>query len=346
MKGMEKMKMKAVYLEKIKHFETKEIEIPEPGPEEVLIKVKMVGICGSDVHYFENGRIGEFVVNKPLILGHEAAGEIVKVGKKVKNLKPGDRVAMEPGIPCRKCRYCKSGRYNLCPEVKFWATPPIDGVFTEYTVHPADFCFKIPKNVSFEEGAMFEPLSVGLWATEQVDLKPEKKIAILGVGTIGMMTLISSIANGATNITVFDISPYKLEKSEEIGAKEAVLVDSKEKFEKYYGQFDIVFEAAGNESTISQIPYLLTKGGEGVLIGLPSKDDVSLNINMLISKEAKIKTVFRYANMYPRAVELAASGKIKLKSLITKYYNLNQLQEAFEYVINNREKVIKVMIKI
>lgn len=335
--------MKAFYLEGIKRFSKKDIPVPSPHVDEVLVKVKNVGICGSDVHYYEHGSIGNFIVEKPLILGHEAAGEVMAVGSEVKNLKVGDRVAMEPGIPCRKCKFCKTGRYNLCPDVKFWATPPIDGTFTEYVTHPADFCFKLPSSVSFEEGSMFEPLAVGLWATEKASLKPENSVAILGVGTIGMMTLKSVLAVGITDVTVFDVSNFKLDMAKQFGIK---TVNSKDPgiFKTYSDAFDVVFETAGNSITTSNTVTLVSRGGTIVLVGLPSKDENTLNTNLLNSKEGVIKTVFRYANMYPRALQLVSSGKIQLKPLITKYFDFDQLPEAFDYVVKNNDKVIKVMI--
>jgi len=335
--------MKAFYLESIKRFTKEDIPVPSPSPEEVLVKVKNVGICGSDVHYYEHGRIGNFIIEKPIILGHEAAGEVVAVGSEVKNLKIGDRVAMEPGIPCRKCKFCKTGRYNLCPDVKFWATPPIDGTFTEYVTHPADFCFKLPPSVSYEEGSMFEPLAVGLWATEKAALKPENTVAILGVGTIGMMTLKSVLAVGISDITVFDVSDFKLDMAKQFGAK---TVNSKDPnvFKAYSDAFDVVFETAGNSVTTSNTVNLVSRGGTIVLVGLPSKDENILNTNLLNSKEGVIKTVFRYANMYPRALQLVSSGKIQLKPLITKYFDFDQLPEAFDYVVKNNDKIIKVMI--
>jgi len=336
--------MKAVYLVRPKEFEMREIETSSPGPGEVLIRIKAVGICGSDIHYYQHGKIGNFVVEKPIILGHEAAGEVVEVGEGVSDLKPGDRVAIEPQVPCRKCRYCKSGRYNLCPGVKFWATPPVDGAFREYAVHPADFCFKLPENVSYEEGAMIEPLSVGLWAVERSGVKPEHRVAVLGSGTIGIMVLQSLKALGITDVTIFDISPSKLEMAKSLGEKKTVLVNNKGDYKAFYNSFDVVFEAAGSEVTVSEIPYLLSKGGVGVLVGLPPSDVIPLNINELIAKEVRVETVFRYANTYPRAIRLISEEKIVLKPLISKYFSLNELEEAFEYVVNHKSNVIKVMI--
>lgn len=192
---------------------------------------------------------------------------------------------------------------------------------------------------------MFEPLSVGLWATEEADLRPEHRVAILGVGTIGMMTLQSVLAIGAIDITVFDVSDFKLEVAKQFGVK---VVNSKDSnvFKEYSNAFDIVFETAGNSLTTSNTVALVRTGGKIVLVGMPIKDENVLNTNLLISKEATIKTVFRYANMYPRALQLVSSGKIKLKSLITKYFEFDQLLQAFEYAVKNNDKVIKVMINI
>jgi L-iditol 2-dehydrogenase len=176
--------------------------IPTPNDDDVLLQMEVVGICGSDVHYLVNGRIGDFVVEKPMVIGHEAAGTVVEIGKNVKNLKKGDRVAIEPGYGCRKCTYCKEGRYNLCPDMKFCATPPYDGNLARFYVHPADFCFKLPNNVSLEEGALLEPLSVGVHACKKGGVGVGSVVLILGAGPIGLVTLISAKAFGATKVII------------------------------------------------------------------------------------------------------------------------------------------------
>ncbi|MBC7319566.1 NAD(P)-dependent alcohol dehydrogenase, partial [bacterium] len=244
--------MKVAVLERIKKISIEERDIPKPKDDEVLVRIKSVGVCGSDIHYYNEGRIGSFVVEKPLVLGHECAGEIVEVGSKVKTLKVGDRVALEPGIPCRKCIYCKTGRYNLCPDVVFMATPPVDGAFAEYISHPEDFTFKLPDNVSFDEGALIEPLSVGIYSAERAEIRPGNTVLIFGAGPIGLVTLQAVKAYGAEQVVVVDINDFRLSKAKQLGAD--LVINSKiERIDDYIkDRVDVVFEASGNSSVISQ----------------------------------------------------------------------------------------------
>ena len=211
------MKNKAFYMTGIEKMEPGEAPIPALKPNDVLIKIKAVGICGSDLHYFTKGNIGNFVVTPPYILGHEAAGEIVSVGSHVKNLKVGDRVCMEPGVPCMACEECLTGHYNLCKDLTFWATPPYEGCLCEYVVHSAAFTFKIPDKMSFVEGALIEPLAVGLHACNLGDVGLGQTVAIIGSGCIGLVTLLSAKARGATKIIIGDIIDKRLEKAAELG---------------------------------------------------------------------------------------------------------------------------------
>ena len=195
-------KIQAGVMYGVDDIRVEEVDFPQMKPGDVLIKIKAVGICGSDVHYYKHGRIGSYVVAKPLILGHECAGEIVEVASDVKGFQPGDRVAVEPGYTCRKCVYCKTGRYNLCPDVTFMATPPIDGAFVEYVAWPADFVYRLPENLTFAHGALMEPLAVGMHAVRRSRLKPGEPIVILGAGTIGLVTILAAKAAGAGEIIV------------------------------------------------------------------------------------------------------------------------------------------------
>lgn len=204
------MNNKAIFMHGTNDMVWKDIPVPKVMDDEVLVKVDTVGICGSDVHYYQHGRIGDFVVEGDFILGHECAGEVVEVGSKVKNLVAGDRVALEPGKTCGKCELCKVGKYNLCPEVEFFATPPYHGVLSNYVVHPENMCFKLPENVSNMEGALVEPLAVGLHATEQGGVKLGDTVVIYGSGCIGLVTLLASKARGASKVIVVDILENRL----------------------------------------------------------------------------------------------------------------------------------------
>lgn len=336
--------MKVAVLEKIKRISIEEREIPKPKEDEVLVRIKSVGVCGSDIHYYNEGKIGSFVVEKPLILGHECAGEVVEVGSKVKTLKVGDRVALEPGIPCRRCLYCKTGRYNLCPDVVFMATPPIDGAFAEYVVHPEDFTFKLPDNISFDEGALIEPLSVGIYSAERAMIRPGDTVLIFGAGPIGLVTLQAVKAYGAEQVFIVDINDFRLSKAKELGAD--LIINSKsEKMEDYIKDgVDVVFEASGNSSVISQTTKFAKRGGKIVFIGLASDDYIGININEVSSKELDLLGIFRYANVYKKSIDLLAKGKIDLKTLITHHFSLEKTQEALEFADKNKDKCIKVIV--
>ncbi len=197
--------MKAAVLHGPGDIRMQRVSIPGIGPDDVLIEVKTIGVCGSDVHYYVTGRIGRYVVREPLILGHECSGEVVRIGQNVRNVDIGDHVAIEPGVPCRRCRFCKSGRYNLCPDVRFLATPPINGAFAEYVASPCDFVYKLPENMTFAEGALIEPLAVGLHAAKRGQVVPGETVVILGAGTIGLMVLQAVKAYGATRIIAVDL---------------------------------------------------------------------------------------------------------------------------------------------
>ena len=338
--------MKAVYLEKPRKIKIKEIEKPKPEPEEIMVRVKSVGICGSDVHYYETGRIGQFVVKKPLILGHECSGKVVELGREVNNLKVGDRVALEPGIPCRICNYCKRGRYNLCPNVRFMATPPIDGAFVEYVAHPADFSFKIPENISYDEATLFEPLAVGLYAVERAGIKPEYRVLILGAGPVGLATLQSALCTKGADTTVVDLYEFRLTKAKELGAKKVINAKDVDILKQLSPEFDVVFETAGSVATTQQTVKLAKRGGKVILVGLPAQEEISFNIHQIISKELDILGVFRYANMYPRAVRLTQRGSVNLKSFITQRFSFEDTEKALKFVRDNKDSCVKAVIQI
>jgi len=328
--------------------------IPTPKDDEVLLKMDSVGICGSDVHYWTHGAIGDFVVKAPMILGHEAAGIVEKIGKNVKHLQPGDRVAIEPGVACRMCDYCKNGKYNLCPEMKFCATPPYHGNLCRYYAQDADFCFKLPDNVSLEEGALMEPLSVGVHACRRAGVALGKTVLICGAGPIGLVNLLTATAMGASEIVVTDISGHRLEVAKKMGASATFLVQrgttseenaaSIAKLFRECRQPDITIECSGAESSICTGILATRSGGCLVLVGLgPAK--VQIPIVNAACREVDIRGIFRYANCYPTAIEMVASGRVDVKPLITHRFQLDETLKAFETTKTGAGNAIKVMIK-
>lgn len=344
-------KMKAAVLHVPRKIRIEEREIPKIKDDEVLVKVQRVGVCGSDVHYYEHGRIGDFVVRKPLILGHESAGVVVEVGKDVVGFKEGDRVCLEPGIPCRKCEFCKTGRYNLCPDVVFLATPPVDGAFTEYLAHPADFTYKIPDSMSLVEGALMEPLSVGLHAARRGHVCSGSTVCVLGAGPIGIVSIQAVKAAGASRIIAVDLENYRLQMAKKLGATDIISAKEDDVVEVVMDLtdgkgLDVVIEAAGAVKTTEQTVLLAKRGGVAVWVGMAPTEKIPIPIHAAIAKEIDIHPVFRYANVYPLAIELVASGVIDLKSMISVEFILDQTKEALEYPIQNAATSIKTIVQI
>jgi L-iditol 2-dehydrogenase len=325
--------------------------VPTPAADEVLVKIDAVGICGSDVHYYQHGRIGDFVVEGDFILGHECAGEVAAIGSKVKNLKVGDRVALEPGKTCGKCEFCKSGKYNLCPDVVFFATPPYHGVFTNYVTHPEDMCFKLPENVSNVEGALVEPLAVGLHASELGGVKLGDTVVVYGAGCIGLVTLLASKARGASKIIVVDVLENRLKMAKKLGATH-VINSMEEDAVKAIAEItggkgaEVVIDAAAADATVKQTVDVLKVGGTIVLVGMTAKDEVSFNFMKLMSKEGTFKTIFRYRNLYPVAINAIASGTINVKDIVSHEFDFDKTKEAFDFVVNNARDVVKAVIRI
>lgn len=345
------MKNRAAYMTGINKMEIRDIEIPKLKETDVLIKVEYVGICGSDVHYLEHGKIGDFVVDGDFILGHECAGTVVEIGTGVKNLKIGDKVALEPGQTCGQCEFCKSGRYNLCPYVEFLATPPYHGCIMNYIAFPENMCFKLPDNITTKEGALVEPLAVGMHAAGQGGVKLGDSVVILGAGTIGLVTLLACKANGATDITVVDVLPKRLEYAKKLGATtviNALETDVFAEIDRLTNKMgvDVVIETAGSARTISQTPYLIKNGGCVVLVGMAPQDIIEYNFSKIMAKEAQIKSVFRYRNIYPTAIKAIAKGIIDITGIVTHEFDFEDTAKAFDYVINNKQDVVKAVIKV
>ena len=331
----------------------KEIEVPEVGEKEVLVQLEYVGICGSDVHYFHHGNCGAYKVNleEDYMLGHECAGTVVEVGANVKDLKVGDKVALEPGITCGQCEFCKAGKYNLCPDVVFLATPPVQGCYEEYIAFPENMCFKLPENMTTKEGCLIEPLSVGFHAANQGDVQVGESVVILGAGCIGLVTLLACKAHGAGNIIVADIVDARLEKAKELGATHVINskeVNALEEIARLTGGkgADKVFETAGSPITIAQTAFAVKRGGTITLVGLSAQEEINYNFAQIMDKEATIKSVFRYRNIYPKAIEAVSAGSIYVNGIVTHEFDLEHIQEAFEEAINNKTDLVKAVIKI
>lgn len=343
--------MRAAVLQKPLHITMEMRRRPTPGRGEVLVRVKSVGVCGSDVHYYTHGRIGPFVVEGPLILGHEMAGIIEAVGDDVSTDRIGERVAVEPGVPDRVCEFCRSGRYNLCPKMSFMATPPVDGALTDYVVAPADFAFKLPAQVSLDEGALMEPLSVGVYAVHRSGLKAGQSVVIIGAGPIGLVTLQVARAAGAGSILVLDLDDGRLSIAQRLGAT-AVVNSGKVSAEERVRTLtngrgaDIVFDAAGSPKTASLAVHLTKRGGRVVMIGFSLVDNFAYPLVTAMAKEADIVTVFRYANVYQSSIDLVAAGRIDLKSLVTHRFPLEAAEQALQLSDQRADGVVKVMVDV
>jgi D-xylulose reductase len=343
--------MKAVVLEKVGQISVRDFPLKEDvGPEDVRIAIHTVGICGSDVHYYQHGRIGQFIVREPMILGHEASGTVLEVGPRVTHLKVGDRVCMEPGIPNPSGRATRLGIYNLDPDVRFWATPPVHGCLRETVVHPAAFTFRLPGNVSYEEGTMVEPLSIGMHVAARAVIRPGDRAVVIGAGTIGVLTAISLLAGGCSMVIVADVKKEKLG----IAARYAGVVpvdvggsslpDAVKEATDGWGA-DIVVEASGNEKAYSSLFDLPCPRGRVILVGMPV-GPAPVDVVAAQAKEVTIETIFRYAHAYPRALALMGSGKIDVKPLMTDHYRFRDSVAAFEYASSPKPTSVKVQIQV
>jgi L-iditol 2-dehydrogenase len=332
--------MRASVLLEVGKVAVLERPVPRPGPGEVLVRISSVGVCGSDVHYYQHGRIGDYVVDGPLVLGHEAGGRIVAVGPGVSAARVDERVAVEPGLPCRRCELCRSGRYNLCRDVRFLATPPIDGAFCEFLVVAADFAFAVPDSVSDDAAALIEPLSVGLWACQKAGVGAGSRVLVTGAGPIGLIVLQVARALGAGWIRVSDIDQQRRETALRYGASE--VVDPTIVGESEQTPVDCFIDCSGAAAAVKAGIREVSPGGSVVLVGMGS-DEVILPIPFIQNRELTVTGTFRYANTYPAAVSLAASGVVDLDGLVTRHVDLDHVADALSPERSSKD--IKIIVR-
>jgi L-iditol 2-dehydrogenase len=301
--------------------------VPEPGPRDVLVEIAAVGVCGSDIHYYEHGRIGSFVVVEPMVLGHESSGRVVKLGADASKHAVGDRVAVEPGVPCGNCRECRAGRYNLCRDVRFFATPPIDGAFAKYVTIHEDFAFALPDAVSDEAGALMEPLSVGVWACQKAAVSAGDRVLVTGAGPIGLLAAQTARAFGATEITVTDVNPHRLRLAECTGATRAINV-AEIPLEDADIEADALIECSGHPTSLGAGIAALRPAGTAVLVGMGPEEEGVVPLSLIQNRELWLTGTFRYANTYPTAIALAANGRVDLEAIITGHYSLDDAEAA------------------
>jgi L-iditol 2-dehydrogenase len=297
--------------------------VPTPAAGEVLVRILSVGVCGSDVHYYEHGRIGDFVVRSPLVLGHESSGQIVEVGTGVSPARVGERVAIEPGAPCGRCDQCRAGRYNLCPDIRFHGTPPVDGTLSEFVTVKSELAYPVPDEISDNAAALLEPLSVGIWANRKAGTKVGTSLLIAGAGPIGLVTTQVARAVGATRIAVTDVNRDRLTAAMASGATEIAVPGSDE----LAGEFDAFIDCSGSSAAIAAGVRAVRPAGSVVLVGMGA-DDVKLPLGVIQQRELLITGTFRYANTWPTAIDLAASGRVSLDDLVTGEYGLADVEQA------------------
>jgi L-iditol 2-dehydrogenase len=317
--------MKVSVLHGVGQVAVEERSVPEPASDEVLVEVGSVGVCGSDVHYYEHGRIGSYVVDSPLVLGHEAGGVVAAVGAEVSSLQVGQRVSIEPGVPCRSCPQCLTGRYNLCPDVRFFATPPYDGAFSQFVAMPAAFVYPVPDSISDDAAALLEPLAVGVWACRRAQMAPGSTVLVTGAGPIGLIAAQTARAYGADAITVTDVNPHRLRLAEKLGlgtidVSQTALADADV-------EPDVLLECSGNARATWEAVSTVARAGRVVLVGMGG-DTVQLPLSHVQDRELMITGAFRYAHCWPTAIQLVASARVDLDSMVTGHYGLDDVEAA------------------
>lgn len=341
--------MKAAVLQEKRSLEIKEIPDPgSPGPNYLRVKIISVGICGSDVHYYTDGRIGDFVVENPMILGHEACGSVEEIGKGVHGFQVGDLVALEPGVPCNSCQYCFTGMYNLCKKMRFWATPPIDGALTEYVLHPASFTYKLPDDLDPSVGPLIEPLSVAVHAARKTGVETGDVVFVNGSGTVGCLVSVVSKMAGAHKVISSDNNDNRLELARSMGVDKAINIESENLQSEVFKYTDgmgvnIAFECSGNNKALNDLVSAAGAGAKIALIGMGNEHS-PLDTVKAMSKELEIYSIFRYANAYKKAISIAGGSRFNITQLVTDRFEIDQIAEAFDYAVSPDSRTCKIFI--
>ncbi len=345
-----KDRMYAAVLHAPRDLRYEQVSLPSAGPGEVLVRITTNGLCGSDIHFYREGKLGPFTVNAPYIPGHEACGVVVKGTGRPGDPPEGQRVAIEPGIPCRRCALCKSGRYNLCRDVVFMSAPPINGTFAEYAAVAADFAHSLPSSVDEESGAFVEPLSVGVQACTRAGLKAGGTVAIIGAGPIGLVTMLVARAFGASALYLVDRLGTRLALGATLGATATIDANADEpevrlaELTKREGA-DYVFDTSGSSAACASAPALASRGGSITLVGWPEKSTFPYPVESIIEKELDVHGTNRYCNAFPRAIALLASGRIDVHPLVSHRFSLDKAPEAFAFAADNPAQTIKLMVR-
>lgn len=342
--------MKVCVLTGKQKLEWVEREIPQPGKGQLQIKLEYVGICGSDLHFYQEGQLANWTLDGPLALGHEPGGVVTAIGEDVEGFAVGDKVSIEPAVPCGHCKECKEGHYNLCQNIKMLAIPgERDGVNAEYCVHDARMCYKLPEHMTTLEGAMIEPLAVGMHGTELSNAKVGETAIVLGCGCIGLCTIMSLKARGISEIYAVDVMDKRLEKALEVGAVR-VFNSKRESIEEFAktlpgGGADHVYECAGNRATTLMTCRLIRRAGKVTLVGVSPEPVLELDLATLNAMEGQIFSVYRYRNLWPKAIAAVSSGLIPVKDIVSHEFDFSECGHAIEYSLNHKDEVIKAVIK-
>jgi len=327
-----------------------EMEKPKPGPNQVLLQVKAVGICASDIHYFRDGGIGDNVVTEPLILGHEFSAVIAEIGPDVQNVKPGDRVAVEPAEPCWQCDLCKQGDFNLCRSIKFCGTPPHDGAFREFMAYPASLAVPVPQSMDFGEIAMLEPIAIGVYAVDLAQPVRDRTIGILGAGGIGISILQAVRVAGAGDVYVTDLIPERLRYADRLGATRTFDANDPKVVDKVIAAtggrgLDIVFEAAGENEAVCQATEMVRPGGLVMVGGIPRDDFMTVKASVVRRKGLTIRLIRRSNRTLERSIRLVLDGQINASALITHRLPLERVVDAFEIARDRRDGALRVVVE-